>query len=294
MSLNFIMEDYAMGMIDNIEEVKERIWASKYQFKRIYSYIEFPLRLESLGGSDRLYDIFLPYTKIKMINVKSCYKDEDMNSYDYIKIHINNIWAYSCVKDCYLPKVYYKELYFAKNTYYNTIKEIEKNDLININIEEIERQLLENKEKYEKEKLFANNRKMKMNFDEFKVKVNMYLDRISCNFKPIDIYEEETFGEVDFDNMDFWTDDNYAVGYINKSLTGYFRMEYLEAMGVKRGKNKKYGICCECGRYFEKKFRSRRKYCKECAERVEKVNKAKRDKNRIRNRARDLSNLDEC
>ncbi len=267
MSLNFIMEDYSVGMIDNIEEAKENIRNSKYEFKKIYNKIEFKPLLSELGGSEELLDTFNKYSTTDMVNIKSSYKDEGMTSYDYIKIHINNTWAFVCEKDCYLPKPYYKKLYFSKNKYYDLVKEIKKNGLHNVDIASLKEELENNKLDYEKDKLFANNRKMDISRAEFDKRVDTYLDKISCNFKPVDIYEEENFGDEgsDIDMMEGWTDDNYAISYICKSLTGYFRNEYIKNMGLTTGNGKEFKTCCECGLYFVKKKFSPRKYCEKCS-----------------------------
>lgn len=274
MGLNFIMEDYSTGMLDTIDEVKERIWKSKYEFKKIYSSISFEPLVEELGGSEEIYELFLKYSNTPIINVKSNYSDNNMNCYDFIKIHINNTWAYVCEKDCYLPKEYYKRMHFAKNLYFNVLKNGE------LCFENIKSQLEENYKEADKIKLFANNRKMSIDWDEFKRRVDIYLDRISVNFKPIDVYEEENpDNDIDFENILGYTDDNYAVSYINKSLTGYFRTEYIKNMGLSIGKGYKYKECCSCGKLILKGHHSK-KYCLSCSVKIkqEQVNKSKRNK----------------
>lgn len=276
MSLNFIMEDYSTGMLEDISEVKNNIWNSKYRFKKEYNTISFEPRVEELNGSDELYQIFLQYSNIPCINVKSKYSDDNMDSYDYIRIHINNTWAYVCEKDCYLTKEYYKRLHYAKSLYMQIVK-----DFSSIDLEKIKMELEDNYKEAERIKLFANNRKMSISWDEYVNKVNMYIDRISVNFKPVDIYEEENpDNDIDFEELIGYTDDNYAVSYINKSLTGYFRNEYLKNMNLPIGKRYQYKECCNCGKLILSEYRKCTKYCSDCASKIKQsqVNKSKRNK----------------
>lgn len=263
MSLNFIMEDYSTGILDNINEVKENIWKSKYVFKKVYNKVYFEPLIEELGGSTELYELFLQYSDIPVINVKSSYSDDNMNCYDFIKIHINNTWAYVCEKDCYLPKEYYKRIHYPKNLYFEIVKSN------NFNYGDIKAKLEDNKLEYDKIKSFANNRKMDIDWDEFRNRVDKYLDRISLNFKPVDVYEDENpENDIDFETIIGYTDDNYAVSYINKSLTGYFRKEYIKNMGLPTGNDYEFKECCNCGKLILKEYKSKRKYCNECSIKV--------------------------
>lgn len=279
MGLNFIMEDYSTGMIDTIDEVKNAIWDSKYTFTKIYSTIEFEPRIEELYSSEELYRLFEKYSKLQCINVKSKYSDDNMTSYDFIRIHINNTWAYVCEKDCYLPKEYYKRMHYAKALYFETVKKMVKGE--EVNVADLADKLNNNYLEADRIKSFANNKKMNISWSEYVDKVNMYLDRISVNFKPVDVYEEENpDNDIDFENLIGYTDDNYAVSYINKSLTGYFRNEYLNNMGLPIGKDYKYKECCNCGKLILKGHHSK-KYCTECTIIVDR-NKAK--ERMVRNR----------
>jgi len=263
MGLNFIMEDYSTGMIDSIDEVKKRIWGSKYRFTKLYNTIEFEPRLEELSGSNELYALFEVYSKLPCINVKSKYNDDNMTAYDFIRIHINNTWTYVCEKDCYLPKEYYRRMYYAKELYFETVGKIKEGVIVDI--QDLSDRLEKNYSEADRIKRFANNRKMDISWDEYVKRVNMYLDRISVNFKPVDVYEEENpFNDIDFENLIGYSDDNYAVSYINKSITGYFRNEYIESMGIPRNQECKIKECSECGRLI-KITTSNNKYCKSCA-----------------------------
>lgn len=266
MGLNFTMEDYYYGKVDNIEILKEKIWSSEYKLKKKYSFIEFEPLIEELGDSKELFDIFQKYSKIKMVNVKSSYKDKNMTPYDFIKIHLNNTYAYTCVKDCYLSKEYYKKLYYAKNMYFETKENIDKNGIDFINVESIIKNIEDNYKESDRIKLFSNNKKMDLNFNQFKEIANDYIDKIALNFKPIDLYEEDEYG----DNFDFETgfsDDNYAVSYINKSITGYFRNKYKKNMGVTTDGKVNLSECTNCGKYYIKKS-NRSKYCAKCSKEI--------------------------
>jgi hypothetical protein len=280
MGLNFIMEDYSTGMIDTIDEVKNAIWNSKYTFTKIYSTIEFEPRIEELCGSEELYSLFGKYSKLQCINVKSKYLDDNMVSYDFIRIHVNNTWAYVCEKDCYLPKEYYKRMHYAKALYFETVKKISKGEKIDIT--DLADKLNTNYLETDRIKLFANNRKMNISWSEYVDKVNMYLDRISVNFKPVDVYEEENpDNDIDFENLIGYTDDNYAVSYINKSLTGYFRTEYIKNMGLPTNGRNEYKECVCCGKFILKGHHLK-KYCSDCSKEKTFNNKKKYDKKRIR------------
>lgn len=62
-----------------------------------------------------------------------------------------------------------------------------------------------------------------------------------------------------------WNEDNYILGYVNKSLNGYLKNYIKEIKGYR--KEKKYKKCEVCGILIEKKS-NRTKYCKECSRKI--------------------------
>lgn len=67
----------------------------------------------------------------------------------------------------------------------------------------------------------------------------------------------------------FINEDNFYIKYFCRSLEAYIQNFQKEFYGLKRGRNKKYIRCKECGGLIEK-TNNKKTYCDQCAKRRKK------------------------
>ena len=99
------------------------------------------------------------------------------------------------------------------------------------------------------------------------------MKKIFDNCKSIDEYESNN----KLLNMyDLYSEDNFYIKYFCKSLEGEMLNWQKDEVKLKRGRNKKYKNCKECGKMIEIKSKKdySTKYCDDC--RSEKIKESKR------------------
>ena len=112
--------------------------------------------------------------------------------------------------------------------------------------------------------------------DEYKEVIKDFLRKIFNNCELIEDYEAKNLSNNII--YDFYNEDKSYVKYICDSLEFYMLNYQKEYYGLKRGRNKRYKHCKECGTLIEV-TNNRIMYCKECAI---KINREK-TKNNMRN-----------
>lgn len=185
-------------------------------------------------------------------------KDTDWCS--LIRQKINNLYTRYFDKDVILRKDYMDALKTPYNLYYRWIKGVEMNadELIDI-IEESIGKATELKSMYQKQK-------MDLSWNEYKITIEVFLHKIFDNCKPIEDYEAGNLTNKYI--YEFANEDNSYIKCFCNSLEGYMLDYQKRYYNLKRGKNKKYKRCKECGKLIEinnKKDYST-KYCVDCRE----------------------------
>ena len=231
------------------------IWGSQNK-RRIYTKaIKFKVRSDLLATE--IGQIFNTWSDVNYIGYKTMTKDTDWCS--LIRQKINNLYTRYFDKEVVLNTDYMTLLGTPKRLYYRWIngEEMEADKLTDI-IEDSVYKAAELKSIYQKQK-------MVLSWDEYKEVVENFLQRIFNNCEPIEDYEVKNLTN----NLiyDFYNEDNSYIKYFCDSLEYYmlnYQKEYYE---LKRGRNKKYKHCKECGALIEK-TNNRVMYCKECYKKI--------------------------
>ena len=265
--LTEILEDYKDGddelKKDILIDFKKKLWSSKCKFKKYTKKYSFTIDENIIHRQD-LKDLLNKYNSIEYTVNKSIYKSK-MNSVDYIKVHINNLYGVKFDNNVYLNKEYYNYLLTPKKEYFKIINFIKKGgDENKINIEDISKTIIENLELAKKEKIKSINRKCNLKWTEYKKLINTYIERIFNNFIPLEEYEDDDW-EIDNVIIDGWNEDNYIISYICTSLGGYIKTYCRKMQGINQ--RKKYKFCDNCGKPIEK-TNGRKKYCSTCAKEI--------------------------
>ncbi len=251
-----IIEDYKDA--ESTEEKNEifksfcsSVWGSTNK-RRIYTKtIRFKVRSDLLDSE--IGQIFNTWSEVEYIGYKSMSNDTDWCS--LIRQKINNLYTRYFDEEVILKKDYMDLLKTPYILYYRWIKgcEMNKDELTNT-IEDSIHKAIELKSVYQKQKI-------QLSWNEYKEVVEKFLQRAFDNCKLIENYENEMLTDKYIYN--FSTEDNFYVRYICKSLEGEMSKWQKEYYGLRRGRNKKYKRCKECGALIEM-TNNRVLYCKEC------------------------------
>lgn len=241
------------------------IWSSQNK-RRIYTKtIKFKVRNDLL--TTEVGKIFNSWSDIDYVGYKTMTKDTDWCS--LIRQKINNLYTRYFDKEVVLNTDYMTLLSTPKRLYYRWIngEEINTNDLTNI-IEDSIYQAAELKCVYQKQK-------MDLDWDKYKEVIEGFLHKIFDNCELIEDYEVKNLTN----NLiyDFYNEDNSYIKYICDSLEFYILNYQKEYYDLKRGRNKQYKRCKECGKLIEK-TNNRAIYCKECGKIVDRNKAQKRMK----------------
>lgn len=262
-----IIDDYKNT--DSTEEKTEifkdfcsSIWSNKNK-RRIYTKsIKFKVRSDLLESE--IGQIFNTWSEVEYTGYKSMTKDTDWCS--LIRQKINNLYTRYFDDEVILNRDYMNLLKTPYNLYYRWIKGTEMNpDELTTIIDDAINEAIELKSTYQKQK-------MKMSWSEYKNLIEEFLLKIFNNCKLIDNYENENLTDKYIYN--FITEDNFYISYICKSLESYMLNYQKEYYNLKRGRNKEYKRCKECGALIEKTG-NKKSYCDECAKNRERERKRK-------------------
>lgn len=260
-----IIEDYKQAK--SIEEQNEvfdsfcsSLWASTNK-RRIYTKtIRFSVRSDLLDSD--IGQIFNTWSEVEYIGYKAMTQDTDWCS--LIRQKINNIYTKYFDKDVVLNADYMALLSTPQKLYYRWIngEAINVNELTDI-IESSIYQAVQLKSMYQKQK-------MNLTWDEYKEVIKVFLKKIFNNCELIEDYETNNLSN----NLiyDFYNEDKSYVKYICDSLEFYMLNYQKEYYGLKRGRNKQYKHCKECGALIEV-IGKNTQYCDVCKEEKRKETK---------------------
>lgn len=232
------------------------IWGSKNKRRTYTKTIKFKVRSDLL--ETEIGQVFNTWSDVDYVGYKAMSKDTDWCS--LIRQKINNLYTRYFDEDVILKKDYMDLLKTPKNLYYRWIKssefEVSADELTSI-IEDSIYKASELKSVYQKQK-------MKLSWEEYKEITEEFLKRIFYNCKPIEDYEIENLTNKYI--YELANEDNSYIKYFCDSLESYMLNYQKEYYYLKRGRNKQYKRCKECGCLIEITG-NKKNYCEDCAKR---------------------------
>lgn len=262
-----IIDDYKHA---NTEEDKAEIlndfcssvWGSKNK-RRVYTKtIRFKVRSDLLESE--IGQVFNTWSEVEYTGYKAMSKDTDWCS--LIRQKINNLYTRYFDEEVILNKDYMNLLKTPYNLYYRWIKGFE------INVEELTDVIENSIYKAAELKSVYQKQKMKLSWNEYKKVIEEFIKRIFNNCKLVEEYENENLTNKYI--YELALEDNFYISYICDSLESYMLNYQKEYYGLKRGRNKQYKRCKECGNLIENTG-NKKTYCEECA------TKRKKESNKI-------------
>lgn len=253
-----IIDDYKNA---NSEEEKEgifkdfctSIWSNKNK-RRIYKKtIRFKVKDDLLYSE--IGQIFNAWSDIGYIGYKEMTNDTSWDS--LIRQKINNLYTRYFDEEVILNKDYMDLLKMPKTLYYRWMKGNE------MNAEDLTTLIDESVYKANELKINYQKQKMKLSWEDYKDVIEEFFNKIFKNCKTIEEYESKNLTNQYIHELA--TEDNFYIKYFCNSLESYIRNYQKEYYKLKRGRNKRYGRCKECGKLFEKTG-NRMIYCKDCVD----------------------------
>lgn len=258
--LSDILEDYQEAdetlKKELIDEFISSVWKSKCRYSKYKKIYTYDVNDELLDDRQDLIELFNKHRIIELDFCKSFYKKK-LTAADYIRVHINNMFGYLTDKNVYLSKQYYEMVMTPRNLYYIVVNKLKNNE--DVNFYEIKYKIDYALEKAPLIKQSDQEKKINLSWKEYKHLINRYIGRLFNNYIPPHEYEKEHGWEMKV-NINGWSDDNFAVKYFCRSLTGYMQ-NYVRDSKEKIIKEKH---CVTCGNKIENTS-NRRKYCQTCA-----------------------------
>lgn len=254
-----IIEDYKEEILSEekdklFKEFCSALWQSKNKRRTYVKTIKFKVR-DDLLNTD-VGKIFDAWSIIEYNGYKAMSADNGW--YDLIRQKINNLYTRYFDADIILNKQYMDLLKTPKTLYYRWTKGY---DVDIDNLESIIDEAISNaqviKETYQKQK-------MQLSWNEYKNLVEVLLRKIFDSCITINEYEKKHSVANYLMLNEFSTEDNFYIKYICKSLDSHMRNYQKQYYNLKRGRNKQYKRCKECGALIEA-TNNRVMYCKECA-----------------------------
>ena len=263
-----IIEDYinATSEEEKSEIFKDfcsSLWGSKNKRRVFTKTIKYKVRSDLLETN--IGQIFNSWSEIDYTGYKSMSKDTDWCN--LIRQKINNLYTRYCDKEVILKKDYMDLLKTPKRMYYRWISGEEiSTDMLTELIDDSIGKASELRSIYQKQKI-------DLSWNEYKKVVEEFLKSILDRCKLIDDYEAEMLSNEHINRTnkyiyDFYNEDKSYIKYICDSLEGEMLNYQKEYYKLKRGRNKKYARCKECGALIEKKH-NRVQYCGDCKRKME-------------------------
>jgi hypothetical protein len=234
-----------------VNEFINRLWNSNYTYKTYKKYYTYIVKDDLLHNRMDLIELFNKYNMIEFAVCRSFY-DKKLTPFDYIRIHINNMFGYLTDQNVYLSKQYYQLLLIPKHEYFSTINKLKTGELVDC--AEIKNNITSALSEAEKEKEQSINKKLNISWKEYKKLIELYIRRLFNNYIPMEEYESKYGWEMHV-NVDGWSEDNYIVKYFSKSLTGYLRNYVRDSLITKKR-------CSKCN----KEVSNKNKFCHTCSE----------------------------
>lgn len=256
-----IIDDYKNASSEEeklkiFEDFCSSIWANKNK-RRIYTKtIKFKVRDDLLHSE--IGQIFNTWSEVDYVGYKEMTNDTDWSS--LIRQKINNLYTRYFDEKVILNKDYMDLLKMPKTLYFRWIKDNEMNaDNLTMLIDESIHKANELKINYQKQK-------MKLSWNDYRNIIEGFFNKIFKNCKIIEDYERKKLTNQYI--YELATEDNFYIKYFCDSLESYMRNYQKEYYGLKRGRNKEYKRCKECGALIEKTS-NRIQYCIDCKRKME-------------------------
>lgn len=237
------------------------IWGSKNKRRTYTRTVKFDVRSDLL--KTEIGQIFNSWSEVDYISYKAITKDTDWCS--LLRQKINNLYTRYFDKDVILNKEYMDLLRTPRRLYYRWIngEEMSAEELIDI----IENSI----HKASELKLVFHKQKMNSSWNEYKKVIESFLLKIFNRCKFLEDFEldgltDEKINTTNKYIYNFYNEDRFYVKYFCDSLEGSMLDYQKEYYRLKRGRNKKYKNCKECGKLIEIKSKKdfSTKYCSEC------------------------------
>lgn len=265
-----IFDDYKNAETDEerleiFNDFCSSIWSSSNK-RRVYTkQIKFKVRNDLLESE--IGQVFNAWSEVDYIGYKAMTKDTDWCS--LIRQKINNLYTKYFDSEVILNKDYMDLLKTPYNLYYRWTKGYEFNaDELTNTIEDAIYKADELRHMYQKQKL-------DLSWGDYKKLIEGYLKKIFVKCELIEDYESEnlTYKYI----YELASEDNSYVSYICRCLEGEMLNYQKARYELKRGRNKRYKRCVECGKLIEIKSKKdySTKYCIDCKDKKIKESKRK-------------------
>lgn len=253
------------------------IWSSDNK-RRVYTKsIRFTVRKDLLDTN--VGQVFAAWSQVEYKGYKSRTKETDWCS--LIRQKINNLYTRYFDKEVILKRDYINLLNTPRRLYYQWI------DGMEIAPDELATMIYDALDNAGKLKISYQKQKMDLSWNEYKKVIEGFLQKIMHNCKLIEDYEANT----KYRNIyDFINEDNFYIKYFCKSLETYMQNYNKEYYGLKRGRNKKYKYCKNCGRLIENTG-NKKMYCDPCTKECKRISNLisnKKYQNKIRENRNNL------
>lgn len=254
-----IVEDYIDAISD--EEKNEilnsfcsSIWKCENKRRTYDKIIRFSIRKDLLGTD--VGQVFETWSEVEYKGYKTMSKEFDWCN--LIRQKANNLYTIYFDKDVILAKEYMDALKTPKRLYFNWIngEEMDASELTTI-IDDAIANSIKLKGKYQKQK-------MVLSWEEYKIVVNEFFEKIFNNAVKISDYENKT----KIINMyEFINEDNFYIRYFCKSLDGLIKDYQKKYYGLPQSSRKQYIRCQSCGKMIQRRSKKdfSTKYCSRCA-----------------------------
>lgn len=255
MYLYEIMEDYKSA---NLQEEKDEIfnsfcaaiWSSDNKRRTYIKTIRFHVRKDL--ADTKLGKIFNTWSEVEYTYYKSMTKDENWCS--LIRQKINNIYTRYFDKNVILGKQYMDLIKTPKRLYYEWLSGVDMDADTVTNL--IDNAIAES----ENVKQHLQMEKISLTWNDYKKIVEECLHKCFENCKLLEEYEDRQSISSRFD---FFTEDHFYVGYMNKYLEGSVKDYEKRFFHLPQSSRKGYKHCRLCGALIEKSGRNTQ-YCSDC------------------------------
>jgi len=262
--LNQILDEYktSSNKQDIIDKFIDRLWKSEYGFKKYKKQYKYEVFDELLDNRKDLIELFNKYSVMEYTVCRSFYKKKLLETVDYIRIRINNMYGFLFDKDVYYNKKYYNLLLTPKKEYFRLVNlKKENGNIDNVSYEEVYNNIVDALKEAEVIKQESIDKKHNVIFSNYKRLINTYISRIFDNYISIEDYEKNHKWEQKI-TVDGWSENNYVIKYFCKSLTGYMRT-YIRNV-IKNTNNKECKVC----KILFPPTNNKSKYCPTCAKEI--------------------------
>lgn len=210
--------------------------------------------IESVIPDEEMIEFFKQYSTMEYTILKSRYNINELEKEHLVKARINSNYGKYFDERVYLDKDYYRHIAHLKNIYFNYI------DGKYETCEEVKAEVVKIHTKANELKQKSVENKIQLSWEEYQEFVNGCFDKIFKNYVPLEekIYDDNF--EWEDNTVIDWDEENFVVGYVNKSLNGYLK-NYIKERNKPKEK-----FCEVCGCEIEVK--SKNKYCRECAKKI--------------------------